>query len=775
MNVKQSSKALILALLLALLLTACGGQAEPTPTAVPETTSMEEEMDEPMDEEMMDEEMDESMDEEMMDEEMMAPMMIDVATVLATSNPGELADDAILGLSPDLSAVQATFAGFSEIASVESIDLAADGTAYLTVDLADGTGGLLIIEQFADSSGIVESGSRLIAGSDTGLTAPKGLQVVDELGIVLIADFGASDIKVFDAAAEGNVAPLATVTDLGEDGRKAWDIYHDGDSDTLYAAGTDGVALVYNNFSEIMGTSGPDNMIIPADASGNQISINLHGIVYTANTLILTDVGDAASATDGQLFTIPNVSEASGETAVAFHSFGEESLLGNPVDVVFDGTNAYVAEKSNDVVLRYDDILNRMDMGPVTADAMILVTKAESVALSEVSLADAGLTDEEMTMLNEMHMMADVTSATGAADLRIALTNLLGEHTLLAASATNAALDGRTADFEEAAAALDENTLALGAAIGSVYGPEAEEAFVPLWRSHIGFFVDYTNGAATGDEAVKEQAIEDLLGYRADFIAFLTGANPNLTEEALTEVLTPHVGTLTAVIDAQAAEDHEAAYEGLREAYGHMQMIAGPLSGAIGEQFPEQFDGNALSPAADLRTALNVLLAEHTYLAGMATNAALEGREAEFEAAAAALDQNTIDLGAAIGSVYGPDAEEAFVPLWRSHIGFFVNYTLGVAGGDEAMKEQAIDDLLGYRADFIAFLTSANPDLPEEALSEILTPHVGTLTTVIEAQGTADDGSEGYFELREAYGHMQMIADALAESIVQQFPENFAQ
>jgi hypothetical protein len=201
-----------------------------------------------------------------------------------------------------------------------------------------------------------------------------------------------------------------------------------------------------------------------------------------------------------------------------------------------------------------------------------------------------------------------------------------------------------------------------------------------------------------------------------------------------------------------------------------MQMIAGPLAGGISTQL--ELEGDALSAAADLRTALNTLLAEHTYLAAMATDAALGGREAEFEAAAAALDENTVDLGAAIGSVYGPDAEEAFVPLWRNHIGFFVDYTLGVAGDDQAMKDAAIEDLLGYRADFIAFLNSANDGLTEEVLSPVLTPHVGTLTAVIDAQGANDDVT-AYTALREAYAHMQIIADALSEAIVQQFPDNF--
>ena len=92
--------------------------------------------------------------------------------------------------------------------------------------------------------------------------------------------------------------------------------------------------------------------------------------------------------------------------------------------------------------------------------------------------------------------------------------------------------------------------------------------------------------------------------------------------------------------------------------------------------------------AATLRTGLNTLFAEHVVLASAATGAALDGRDTEFKAAAGALDANSIAIGQAIGSVYGKDAEAAFLPLWRRHIGFAVDYTTGVATGDRAKQDR---------------------------------------------------------------------------------------
>ena len=177
--------------------------------------------------------------------------------------------------------------------------------------------------------------------------------------------------------------------------------------------------------------------------------------------------------------------------------------------------------------------------------------------------------------------------------------------------------------------------------------------------------------------------------------------------------------------------------------------------------------------SADLRVGLNAILEEHVYLAAAATGAALGGRQPEFEGAAAALDQNSVALSQAIGSVYGPDAEAAFLALWRKHIGFVVDYTTGVATKDKAKQDRAVNDLLGYAADFGAFLNSANPNLPKDVVAGLVKTHIVTLKDVIDAQATGDT-KQAYAKARDAAGHMRMIADPLADAIAKQFPKRFA-
>jgi copper chaperone CopZ len=375
--------------------------------------------------------------------------------------------------------------------------------------------------------------------------------------------------------------------------------------------------------------------------------------------------------------------------------------------------------------------------------------------------------------MHQSKMMSSKESATSAADLRIALNSLLGEHVLIAAVATSHALGGRDAAFKGAVGGLDANSVDLSRAIGSVYGPDAEKAFLPLWRKHIGFFVDYTTGVATKDKAKQEKAVADLVSYSSDFGAFLNSANPNLPKNIVADLVKGHILTLKEVVDAQAAGDWPKAYAATRSAYGHMHMIGDPLAAAIAKQFPQKFSGAVDSPAANLRNTLNLALREHAIIAAMATGSALGGRDAEFKAAAGALDANSVDISKAIGSVYGADAEKAFLPLWRKHIGFVVDYTTGLATKDKAKQDKAVTDLIRYADDFGAFLSSANPNLPKNAVADLVKGHILTLKDVVDAQA-AKEWPKVYGNLRLATSHMAMIADPLGMAIAKQFPEKYA-
>lgn len=220
------------------------------------------------------------------------------------------------------------------------------------------------------------------------------------------------------------------------------------------------------------------------------------------------------------------------------------------------------------------------------------------------------------------------------------------------------------------------------------------------------------------------------------------------------------LGLLTAACGDDSPSSEASAASATSDAAG--------ASGAAGEQHAPAAD----SSSADLRATLETALQEHVYLAGAATGAALAGRKAEFEAAAATLDANSVALSKAIGSVYGAPAEDAFLPLWRKHIEFFVQYTTALGAKDKAGQDKAVADLTQYAQEFGAFLSSANPNLPKATVAELVGSHVLSLKEAVDAQA-AGDVKGAYTKLSAAAHHMTMVAEPLAAAIVKQFPEKF--
>jgi hypothetical protein len=179
------------------------------------------------------------------------------------------------------------------------------------------------------------------------------------------------------------------------------------------------------------------------------------------------------------------------------------------------------------------------------------------------------------------------------------------------------------------------------------------------------------------------------------------------------------------------------------------------------------------SAAADLRTQLNLALAEHIIFASKATGAALGSRADEFAAYGELLNTNGTDIGAAIGGLYGDDAKDQFNQIWSAHNGFFVDYTTGVATDDQAKQDQAVQDLTTvYVPQFADFLAAAT-GLPKDALTDLIGEHVLTTKAIVDAQAAGDWEAIATAD-RTAGQHMVMIGDPLAKAIVIKLPEQFA-
>jgi hypothetical protein len=360
---------------------------------------------------------------------------------------------------------------------------------------------------------------------------------------------------------------------------------------------------------------------------------------------------------------------------------------------------------------------------------------------------------------------------TAAGQLRVTLDRLLSEHAFLTVQAMHA---GVTDDdlFAAAAGALEANTAELEEAVAGIYGEEAGRSFGDLWRAHIGYVVDYTRAHRADDEAAKERAQEGLESFQEDFTAFLSGANPELSEEGLRSLVEDHLGQLEQVAHLHGG-DYAAAYESARHAHQHMFALGDGLSEAIATQFPETFTGRgfAFGPAMDLRLALDQLLGEHAFLAAEVMRMAVAGSDAE-TAAADALAANGASIGAAIADIYGAEAAAQFADVWEQHNGHYVDYVRATEGGDDAAIARARAGLEDFSDEVADFFVAATDLSDGDAVRAGLRTHTEHLVEQVDAYASGDYTS-AFAVARDAYRHMGGISDVLATGIANQFPERF--
>jgi hypothetical protein len=311
--------------------------------------------------------------------------------VAVSSNPS--ASGATTGMVGRFSSVlNAQLSSFDHGLSIESVTFDLSGDSYTTFDdPVTSMGGILVGNRVATSREAqmyTPSRDRMIAGANTGLISPKGIDVASQKGLIFVAENNATtpSIRVFSSCSAGDVSPLLTLVASGA--ARPWDVDYDALTDRAFVALTNGTVAVFDEVTAKLaaGTTtitGEDRLITPA-MSGVAIVApsNIHGIDYdpASDSLILSDVGSAADATDGKLYVLPAAKNASGLTDISVSIAGSNTMLGNPVDIMFTGKNLYVAEKSNGLIMRFDNILNSAG-GDISADASMAYTAPESVAI----------------------------------------------------------------------------------------------------------------------------------------------------------------------------------------------------------------------------------------------------------------------------------------------------------------------------------------------------------------------------------------------------------
>ena len=101
---------------------------------------------------------------------------------------------------------------------------------------------------------------------------------------------------------------------------------------------------------------------------------------YTPGNTLLVNTEKGKGPIEEVNLKYTSFDSADGLTEIQVNIGGANSNLGNPVDIMYSGSDLFVAEKSNNVIMRFDNIL-ASEGGDIAANATISFNAPESVAL----------------------------------------------------------------------------------------------------------------------------------------------------------------------------------------------------------------------------------------------------------------------------------------------------------------------------------------------------------------------------------------------------------
>lgn len=197
--------------------------------------------------------------------------------------------------------------------------------------------------------------------------------------------------------------------------------------------------------------------------------------------------------------------------------------------------------------------------------------------------------------------------------------------------------------------------------------------------------------------------------------------------------------------------------------------LAAPLPLKIAAAHEAPAASEAAPPSA-LGATLRGLWLGHVEATRSYLFAVHDQRPGQAKAAADQVVANAKSIAGAVGNFYGKAAGEQMLTLLAGHWGAVKAYTDASAIGDERGREQAMQDLNANAERIADFLAGANPYLPRPALLGLLATHGAHHIAQIQ-QVTAGDLPAEAKTWQAMRAHMLVIADALAEGLVKQFPD----
>ena len=141
-----------------------------------------------------------------------------------------------------------------------------------------------------------------------------------------------------------------------------------------------------------------------------------------------------------------------------------------------------------------------------------------------------------------------------------------------------------------------------------------------------------------------------------------------------------------------------------------------------------------------------------------------------FDATATRLLHNQDEIGDAIKPYYGEAAGDQLAALLRDHIVIAVDVLSAAKAGDQAAFATARTRWYDNGGAIADFLAQANPRFwPQDQMRAMMTAHLDQ-TLAEAAHELAGDYQASVADYEQAHAHILMMADALSEGLIGQFP-----